>query len=66
MPSVALSSTDHIAPLPLKGNGIESTTDTAGLQLIADRHITKGIGRLRDHIFKEGKGLRVLTTVRLS
>lgn len=43
-------------PLPM-------TTTTKGLQEIADKHITKGIGRLRDHIFKEGKGLWVLTTV---
>lgn len=39
------------------------TTDTKGLQQIAGQHITKGLGRLRDHVFKEGKGLRVLTSV---
>lgn len=39
------------------------TTTTEGLQRIADKHITKGIGRMRDHIFKEGRGLEVLTTV---
>jgi 4-aminobutyrate aminotransferase len=39
------------------------TTSTQGLQEIADKHITKGLGRLRDHVFKEGRGLNVLTTV---
>lgn len=60
MPSTE-SYASHIAPLAIKD--LHSTTETAGLQSIAERHITKGIGRMRDHIFKEGKGLRVLTTV---
>ncbi|ODN76578.1 4-aminobutyrate transaminase [Cryptococcus amylolentus CBS 6039] len=38
------------------------TTSTVGLQAIAEKHITKGLGRLRDHVIKEGQGLRVLTT----
>ena len=42
------------------------TTTTEGLQEIADKHITKGIGRMRDHIFKEGRGLEVLTTVSMN
>ncbi|KAK1922319.1 putative ornithine-oxo-acid aminotransferase [Papiliotrema laurentii] len=61
MPS-ADSYASHIAPLPSAAKGLEMTTETAGLLEIADRHITKGLGRMRDHIFKEGKGLRVLTT----
>lgn len=64
MPSTD-SYASHIAPLPSAAKGLEMTTETAGLQEIAEKHITKGIGRMRDHIFKEGKGLRVLTTVRL-
>ena len=60
MPSA--ESTSHIAPLS-SGKGWEVTTDTDGLLAIADRHITKGLGRMKDHIFKEGKGLRVLTSV---
>lgn len=61
----ALLSTTHIRPLDLK-RAPHLTTSTAGLQDIAEKHITKGLGRLRDHVFKEGKGLRVLTTVSLS
>lgn len=38
------------------------TTATAGLQQIAQQHITKGLGRLRNHVFAKGKGLRVTTT----
>jgi 4-aminobutyrate aminotransferase len=40
---------------------VQHTTDPSDLRTLADRHITKGIGRLRDHIFVEGRGLRVLT-----
>ncbi|WVQ74668.1 4-aminobutyrate transaminase [Cryptococcus sp. DSM 104548] len=54
-PSPALLNAIHKGPLTL-------TTSTAGLQAIADRHITKGLGRLRDHVIKQGQGLRVLTT----
>ncbi|RSH82893.1 hypothetical protein EHS25_005883 [Saitozyma podzolica] len=53
----ALLSTTHIRPLELK-RAPHLTTSTAGLQDIAEKHITKGLGRLRDHVFKEGKGLR--------
>ena len=42
---------------------VDSTSDTAGILAIADKHITKGLGRMKEHVFKEGKGLRVLTTV---
>jgi hypothetical protein len=56
-PDVDYDAFDAVSkPLPM-------TTTTKGLQEIADKHITKGVGRLRDHIFKEGKGLWVLTTV---
>ncbi|WRT64907.1 4-aminobutyrate transaminase [Kwoniella shivajii] len=60
MPAIASSS--HIAPLPSASKPLPLTTSTEGLQAIADKHITKGLGRLRDHVFREGKGLRVLTT----
>jgi len=64
MPSVSAESyAPHIRPLESPPK-IDSSTDTASLQAIADKHITKGLGRLKDHVFKEGKGLRVLTTVR--
>jgi len=63
MPAAESSYAAHIRPLanPPK---IIPTADVAGLQALADKHITKGIGRMKDHVFKEGKGLRVLTTVR--
>jgi len=38
------------------------STLTSDIQKIADKHITKGLGRLRDHVFKEGRGLQVLTS----
>ncbi|KAK4689731.1 hypothetical protein P7C73_g394, partial [Tremellales sp. Uapishka_1] len=38
------------------------TTSTSGLQSIAETHITKALGRMRNHVFKEGRGLRVLTS----
>ena len=62
MPAAESSYAAHIRPLanPPK---IIPTADVAGLQALADKHITKGIGRMKDHVFKEGKGLRVLTTV---
>lgn len=64
MPSLETSAyASHIQPLASASKALPITTDTAGLQSIAENHITKGIGRLRDHVFKEGKGLRVLTTV---
>jgi len=64
MPSAASDSyAPHIRMLESPPK-VDSTTDTASLQAIADHHITKGIGRMNDHVFKEGKGLRVLTTVR--
>lgn len=62
MPSFE-SAASHIAPLPSASKPLPLTTSTEGLQALADKHITKGLGRLRDHVFKEGKGLRVLTTV---
>ncbi|WVR07886.1 hypothetical protein IAU60_004929 [Kwoniella sp. DSM 27419] len=61
MPAVQ-SSTQHIAPLSTSTKQLPLTTSTEGLQAIADKHITKGLGRLRNHVFKEGKGLQVLTT----
>ncbi|OXG14841.1 4-aminobutyrate transaminase [Cryptococcus neoformans] len=61
MPSFE-SAASHIAPLPSASKPLPLTTSTEGLQALADKHITKGLGRLRDHVFKEGKGLRVLTT----
>ena len=51
---IALTTTK---PLPL-------AVSTSELLDIADKHITKGLGRLRNHVFKEGRGLRVLTSVR--
>ena len=60
MPSTLASQTElpvtTTKPLPI-------ATATNDLLSIADKHITKGLGRMRDHVFKEGKGLRVLTTV---
>ncbi|WVQ99106.1 4-aminobutyrate transaminase [Kwoniella sp. CBS 9459] len=61
MPSLD-TTTSHIAPLPSASKPLPLTTSTEGLQQLADKHITKGLGRLRDHVFKEGRGLRVLTT----
>ncbi|OCF32130.1 4-aminobutyrate transaminase [Kwoniella heveanensis BCC8398] len=61
MPSLD-TATSHIAPLPSASKPLPLTTSTQGLQQLADKHITKGLGRLRDHVFKEGRGLRVLTT----
>ena len=46
-------------PLPL-------AVSTPELLDIADKHITKALGRLRPHVFKEGRGLRILTTVSTS
>ena len=64
MPSIDATAMDsHIPTLPGVEKGLQHTITTEGLQSIADQHITKGLGRLRDHVFKEGKGLRVLTTV---
>ena len=40
-----------------------SPNDTEHLLDVADKHITKALGRLRNHVFKSGKGLRVMTTV---
>ncbi|WWC59403.1 4-aminobutyrate transaminase [Kwoniella dejecticola CBS 10117] len=60
MPSTATVS--EIPLLPSASKPLPLTTSTQGLQSIADKHITKGLGRLRDHVFKEGRGLRVLTT----
>lgn len=61
MPSIV--ETPHIELSPSPQKSLRMTTTTEGLQNIADKHIAKGIGRLRDHIFKEGKGVWVLTTV---
>jgi hypothetical protein len=63
MPAAESSYAAHIRPLASPPK-IVPTADVPGLQAIADKHITKGLGRLKDHVFKEGKGLRVLTTVR--
>lgn len=51
----------HIPELTTKLAATSSAT--AELQATADRHITKALGRLRNHVFKEGKGLNVLTSV---
>lgn len=61
MPAIQRVEEDYIPQST--GKELPITTDTVGLQQIADRHITKGLGRLRDHVFKEGRGLEVLTTV---
>jgi hypothetical protein len=61
MPALQTFPDEPVQDLSLKSLPITTTTES--LQGIADRHITKGIGRLRDHIFKEGRGLWVLTTV---
>jgi 4-aminobutyrate aminotransferase len=66
MPSLTTAPDAHIRLLPAAKQGLPITTTTQGLQDIAHNHITKGLGRLRDHVFKEGKGLRVLTTVSAS
>jgi len=58
--TIAAPFDSHIPQIGTKALPI--TTDTKGLQNIAGQHITKGLGRLRDHVFKEGKGLRVLTS----
>ncbi|ORX39449.1 putative ornithine-oxo-acid aminotransferase [Kockovaella imperatae] len=56
-------STSTMNELPVTSSkALPMTTSTNDLVNIADQHITKGLGRLRDHVFKEGKGLRVLTT----
>ena len=59
--SVPPTATSHIAVR--KSPIAPSTTSTAGLQKIADEHITKGLGRLRDHVFVKGQGLRATTSV---
>ena len=58
MPSIDIQHAHEDLPT----SKVQVTTASSELRTIADRHITKGIGRLRDHIFKEGRGLRVLTS----
>jgi 4-aminobutyrate aminotransferase len=37
-------------------------SDTASYQALASKHITKAVGRLREHVFASGRGLNVTTT----
>jgi hypothetical protein len=39
---------------------------TVEYQKVANKHITKAVGRLRDHVFVSGQGLQVVTSVSLS
>lgn len=36
---------------------------TVEYQKVANKHITKAVGRLRDHVFVSGQGLQVVTSV---
>ncbi|PWN86891.1 putative ornithine-oxo-acid aminotransferase [Acaromyces ingoldii] len=56
----SVSEAGPVAPLPTKA-GPESQS-TARYQSIARNHIAPALGRLRDHVFTSGRGLRVETS----
>ncbi|WOO86007.1 4-aminobutyrate aminotransferase GabT [Vanrija pseudolonga] len=61
--SPAPVTTDYLAHIkPLKAAAAAQTTETKDLQAIAAGHLTKGTGRLREHVFVEGKGINVWTS----
>lgn len=55
-----LSSRNVDAPVISKQTASTSSND--GLLEIADKHITKACNRMRNHVFKSGSGLDVITT----
>lgn len=62
--SPAPVTTDYLAHIkPLKAAAASQETETDALQAIAAGHLTKGTGRLREHVFVEGKGINVWTSV---